>query len=87
MKTRKMAFYWFIKRKISAAARKYVGFENMNRRGLDATSVDHVQMHRGHANLSIFPHLLTRAQRKILGGPLKLRVNGSNHPQKQALLP
>ena len=33
MKTRKMAFYWFIKRKISAAARKYVGSENMNRRG------------------------------------------------------
>ena len=37
--------------KILAAAGKYVGFENMDRRDFDATSVDHVRMRGGHANL------------------------------------
>ena len=58
MKTGKMGF--FIKMKILAAARIYVGFENMNRRDLDATSVDHVQMHRACLWLDI-PTTATRA--------------------------
>lgn len=65
----------------------------MNKRDLDAmASVDHVQMSGGHASqrLDIFyyiPTTATRPQRKVLGGPLKLRVNGGDHWQKQALLP